>query len=252
MTRVGGRSGIPGGGEAGSASPIVLVAGLIVLLGAVGGIAYMAGRPVDPPGPAGADGLQGEIRELRSETARLAAEVANLGHRLEVLESERGAPMAAAPVARSESPPEDAGEPAPVDPEADVGDESKAAIEKTVKEVMQERERSRFARMMGIDLDAFAEEADLTEDQRKRLGELLGKYQDTVRDRFRSMRRGPPASEEEREARRSEMTTALEEVRGEVLREAGTFLEPAQLATFEEQLRTSVPGRGMGGGPFGR
>jgi hypothetical protein len=240
--------------EAGETSILMLLACVGSLVVTLIVLFHVASRPEAPGASIDAGALEADVRGLRSENARLAGDLAALTRRLEVLEDASIRPVMPAPAgAPAAAADEDVEESTASGSGAGlVNEDVKATVEKTVAEAMERRDRSRLARMMGIDLDAFAEENGLTEKQRTAVSDLLGTYRDKMRDAFMSMRAaGRPASEEERAARRQQMETAMQTIRGEIVEEAATFLQPAQLASFEEQLSMPGPGGPPGGG-FGR
>jgi hypothetical protein len=242
------------GSRSGSASILVLLVSLAGFLMAATTLAIVVGGSVEVPGVGDKSEFEYEIRELRSDHAALSGDLSRLATRLEMLESlvsTRPKVAAAAPISK----PDAIGD-APVATGDEISkaletDTGKAVIEETVKNEMDRRDRSRWAQRVGLDLDAFVKEAGLTDEQQTKMSNLLGKYQNSVRDLFESMRRGGrPTTEEERTARREEMSVGMETLRTEIVQEAGAILQPAQLASFEEQL-TAPTGGGQGRGPGG-
>jgi hypothetical protein len=134
-------------------------------------------------------------------------------------------------------------------------DEGRKVLAATLKSVQDQAERERFVRGMEIALASFAKEANLTEDQTKKMKDLLARTAPQIQEVWTSMRDQPADATPEARAQAREAAMAkVTDLRTSADAEVKAILSQTQYEQY--QKRTQGPGfgglgGGMGGGGFG-
>ena len=126
----------------------------------------------------------------------------------------------------------------------------KKALADAVTEANNRQSRERWNRMADGMVDRFAEQANLSEDQSKRMKDLTGTMMSKIGDAWGAMRNSNLSTEERAEVRASAMAQ-MGELREQLNEDVKLILDADQYSMYEEQAGRMMRG-GMGGGRGGR
>jgi O6-methylguanine-DNA--protein-cysteine methyltransferase len=186
------------------------------------------------------DGLAGDVAAVRKTAADSVVEAATKAE--------------TAAHAAIESSSQTAGAPAASPNEAAIktffeSDAGKKAFAATMKAVQDQQQQEQFSRMLEDRLARFAKEANLTEDQTKKMQDLLVRTTPKIRDIFQSFRDIPAgATQEERDQARQVAMAKAAEAKTTADNEAKAILSQQQFDVYEKQFGQGLGGFGGGGG----
>jgi hypothetical protein len=216
------------------------------------------------------DGLKSDVQKVRQDGEKLGSQVAAQGRRIDGLAADlttvRGisaevkpaaAPDAAAAAAPDAAAPADG--PAAAAPPLSAAqiatirsflstDEGKKVLEDAVQAEREARDRERARRLSDSMVERFAKTAALTEDQTKRMKEVMAKQAESLRTMWANVRElGPDAPVEQRDALRQQNLQKTEELRKETDDQVKVILSQTQYEQYKQQqtrLRGATDGTG--------
>jgi hypothetical protein len=132
-------------------------------------------------------------------------------------------------------------------------EDGKKLLEAAIQSDRDARAREQAKRQVDSMVDRFAKQANLTDDQVKRMKDVLEKQTDATRDVWASLQISPDATQAERDARRQQGLAKTDELRKATDDQLRTVLSATQFETYQqEQAQLSQRVRGAGGGNNGR
>jgi hypothetical protein len=133
-------------------------------------------------------------------------------------------------------------------------EEGKKVLEAAIQSESDARAREQAKRQADSLVDRFAKIAGLTDDQTKRMKDLMEKQADATRDAWASLQISPDATQEERDARRQQGLAKTDELRKSTDDQLRTILSTTQFETYQQeqdklrQRMRGVPGTGGNNG----
>jgi hypothetical protein len=216
------------------------------------------------------DGLRSDVQKVRQDNDKLVSQVSAQSRRIEGLATDlttvRG--FSADVKAASASPSEAAAAPDAAAADAASGpaaqplsatqiatirsflstEEGKKVLEDAVQAEREARERERARRLSDSTVERFAKTASLTEDQAKRMKEVMGKNAESLRTLWTNVRELPPdAPSEQRDALRQQNLERTEQLRKEADDQVKAILSQTQYEQYKQQqqrLRGAMDGTG--------
>ena len=135
-------------------------------------------------------------------------------------------------------------------------DEGRKALLGAVEAEREARDVERAKRGAETMVDRFAKDAGLTEDQTKRMKDVMSRQALAVRGLFGALRDlGPDATPEQRDELRQQNTAKVDELRKSTDTEVKAILDQTQYEKYQQaqdRIRSNVRGGGQGGGNNGR
>jgi hypothetical protein len=132
-------------------------------------------------------------------------------------------------------------------------EDGKKVLEAAIQADRDARAREQDKRRVDGLVDRFAKTAGLTDDQTKRMKDILEKQADATRDAWASLQLGPDPTQEQRDDRRKQGTTKVDEIRKSTDDQLRAVLSSTQFDAYQqEQDRSRQTMRGTGGGNNGR
>lgn len=216
------------------------------------------------------DGLKADVQRMQQADEKRDAAVAAQGRRLDGLASDvttsRGIAAdvkAAVPHEAAAAAAPDAGAPAdataaaaaPLSPTQIATirsflstDEGKKVLEEAVQSEREARDRERARRLSDSMVERFAKSATLTDDQTKRMKDVMSKQAEALRTMWSNVRELPPdAPSEQREALRQQNLEKTEQLRKDTDDQVKTILSQTQYEQYRQQqtrLRGATDGTG--------
>jgi len=132
-------------------------------------------------------------------------------------------------------------------------EDGKKLLEAAIQSDRDARAREQAKRQVDSMVDRFAKQANLTDDQTKRMKDLMEKQADATRDVWASLQINPDATQAERDARRQQGLAKTDEIRKSTDDQLRSVLSATQFESYQqEQDKQSQRVRGSGGGNNGR
>jgi hypothetical protein len=127
-------------------------------------------------------------------------------------------------------------------------EDGKKLLEAAIQSDRDARAREQSKRQVDSMVDRFAKQAGLTDDQTKRMKDLMEKQADATRDVWASLQISPDATQAERDARRQQGIAKTDELRKSTDDQLRTILSTTQFETYQqEQDKLTQRVRGVGG-----
>ena len=203
------------------------------------------------------DGLKADVQRVQKDTEKLGAQVSTQTRRIDGLtadvtsvrgtsaEVKAAAPGEAAAAATDGAAPADAPAAAaqPLSP-AQIAtirsflstDEGKKVLEEAVQSEREARERERARRLSDSMVERFAKTASLTEDQTKRMKDVMSKQAESLRTMWANVRElAPDAPTEQRDALRQQNLEKTEQLRKETDDQVKSILSQTQYEQYKQQ-----------------
>lgn len=211
--------------------------------------------------------LRAQLRKVEGERDKLASRVDQTERRLAGLQEDlltvrkalatapaADAAAAAAPAADASAAPAAAPATAPGAAKdlADIlaTDDGRKVFESAMRAYEARRDEERSSRMAAGMVDAFAQKANLSPEQKEKLNAIVGRTMSEMQQLFRGMRDGDvPAAE--RPARRQETVAKMEEIRSRTDDEVKGILDASQWDLYQQESARMRGFMGGGGGGFG-
>lgn len=216
------------------------------------------------------DGLKADVQRVQKDNERLGAQVGAHARRIDGLTSDLTSVRGVATEVRAAAAPGDASVAAadgtaPADPAAGGApslsatqiatirsflstEEGKKVLEDAVQAEREARDRERARRLSDSMVERFAKTAALTDDQSKRMKEVMAKQAETLRTMWSSVRElGPDAPTEQRDALRQQNTEKTEQLRRETDEQVKSILSQTQYEQYKQQqgrVRGGLEGAG--------
>jgi hypothetical protein len=215
------------------------------------------------------DGLKADVQRVQKDAEKLGAQVSTQTRRIDGLAADlvtvRGTSIevkAAAPGDASAAATDGA---APADAPAGAAqplsaaqiatirsflstDEGKKVLEEAVQGEREARERERARRLSDSMVERFAKTAALTEDQTKRMKDVMSKQAESLRTMWANVRELPPdAPTEQRDALRQQNLEKTEQLRKETDDQVKAILSQTQYEQYKQQqtrMRGGLDGAG--------
>jgi hypothetical protein len=216
------------------------------------------------------DSLKADVQRVQKDNEKLGAQVGAHARRIEGLTSDLTSVRGVATEVKAAAAPGDATAAAtdgtvPADAAAGAApslsatqiatirtflstDEGKKVLEDAVQAEREARDRERARRLSDSMVERFAKTAALTDDQSKRMKEVMAKQAETLRTMWASVRElGPDAPTEQRDALRQQNTEKTEQLRKETDDQVKSILSQTQYEQYKQQqgrVRGGLEGAG--------
>ncbi len=218
------------------------------------------------------DELQSDVRRLGKDNDKLREQLSAAQRRIEGLEKDvahireltvsvqqapapESKPSAAAD-GKSGAPGDAAGATGPIATQIKAAlatDEGRKIVADALTAVQEQQRLEQQQRMVDAMVDRFAKTANLTDDQTKKMKEIMGNQAAALRDARASMRDLPPdATQDQRDQARQQMVAKVDDVRKQTDDQVKAVLSQTQYEQYQqEQDRIRTGMRGFGPGGFG-
>jgi hypothetical protein len=130
-------------------------------------------------------------------------------------------------------------------------DEGKKVLEAAIQSERETRAREQEKRRVDALVDRFAKTASLTDDQTRRMKDVMQKQADASREAWASLPLGPDATQADRDARRQQGLAKTDELRKATDDQIRTILSATQFDTYQQEqdkLRQRLRGTGGANG----
>jgi len=133
-------------------------------------------------------------------------------------------------------------------------DDGKKLLEAAIQSERESRARDQERRRVDALVDRFAKTASLTDDQTRRMKDVMQKQADASRAAWASLPLGPDATQADRDARRQQGIAKTDELRKATDDQIRTILSTTQFETYQQEqdkLRQRLRGTGGANGGGG-